>query len=161
MGDREHRRILMRGRETWNYWRATFPDVRPDLRDAVLMAADLSGVTIYDERYMQPVTIRVNLSLVHAANADFTYANLALANLSQADFRGARFIDANLQGAMLNRADLSGADLRGADLYGADMRNATLTGIRYNERTRWPAGFTPDDAHEMSEMDSVREEIQS
>lgn len=161
MGDREHRRILMRGRETWNYWRATYPDVRPDLRNAVLMAVDLSGITFYDERYKKPVTVRVNLSRIRAADADFTYANLAQANLSRADLEGARLIDTNLQGAMLNGANLKDADLRGADLSGADIRNATFTNVRYNERTRWPEDFVPDRRPATSGDDHSSKGVQS
>jgi hypothetical protein len=41
-------------------------------------------------------------------------------------------------------ADLSGADLRGQDLFGADLRGAKLDGAIYNDDTRWPADFDPD-----------------
>jgi hypothetical protein len=41
-------------------------------------------------------------------------------------------------------ADLSGADLRHLDLSGADLRGTKLQGAIYNDDTRWPVGFDPD-----------------
>jgi hypothetical protein len=43
----------------------------------------------------------------------------------------------------LRRADLHEADLRGANLHEADLRGANLREAKYDEYTRWPAGYTP------------------
>jgi hypothetical protein len=86
--------------------------------------------------------------------------NLRHADLQGADLRGADLgvgkdgdEGADLSYANLRRADLRDADLAGADLTGADLRNAALgkailmgadlTGARYDQKTRWPDGFTP------------------
>ena len=90
-------------------------------------------------------------------------ANLEGANLYGANLRGAYLTDANLIGADLTGADLTGADLTYADLRGADLRGANLEGtdliganltgayltgakledVKYDDRTIWPAGYTP------------------
>ena len=59
--------------------------------------------------------------------------------------------EANLRDANLIGADLNGADLRGADLRGSDMSTANLVGTilyesKYNNATRWPDGFDPQEA---------------
>ncbi|MEO1064825.1 MAG: pentapeptide repeat-containing protein [Actinomycetota bacterium] len=82
----------------------------------------------------------VGASLIRASMRE---ANLSGANLFGADLRGARLVEANL-----SRANLRGADLRAAELFGADMRGADVIGARlggawWDERTRWPEGFTP------------------
>ena len=44
----------------------------------------------------------------------------------------------------LERVSLSRAALVGLALgTGADLREVDLTGVKYNEETRWPVGFTP------------------
>lgn len=53
------------------------------------------------------------------------------------------FREANLTGANFTGADLSGADFSRADLTGAVLRKTNLTGVKYDERTRWPEGFDP------------------
>jgi hypothetical protein len=75
--------------------------------------------------------------------ADFARASLARCNLRGCDCRKASFADANLQGTTLAGADLCGADLSSAKLTGATFHQA-----RYDEHTRWPAGFEPGEALE-------------
>jgi hypothetical protein len=59
-------------------------------------------------------------------------------NLSGLNLRGA-----DLRGAYLSGANLRGTDLSGADLNGADLSGAILEGIKYDDLTVWPEGFTP------------------
>jgi hypothetical protein len=66
---------------------------------------------------------------------------------------GLRLVNANLFGADLRgaivgrvdmtRAELRHADLRGVDLSQANLSEALLYGARYDENTRWPFGFDP------------------
>ncbi len=105
------------------------------------------------------------------ADANFERGNLIGAHLAGADLSGAQLSRAILNGSTLTSATLRGADLSGADLHwtnlrGADLgdanlqlamlgwadlteanlNGATLTLAAYNEFTRWPEGFSPDDA---------------
>lgn len=46
MANEEHLAILKQGVEVWNEWREENPDVRPDLSQAYLRWADLSGADL-------------------------------------------------------------------------------------------------------------------
>ena len=59
-------------------------------------------------------------------------------DLSGLDLRNLRMSHANLRGANLSGADLSGTNLEFARLMGV-----SLTGAKYNARTKWPTGFDP------------------
>jgi len=102
-----------------------------DLGGAYLRGADLGGA------YLRGADLR---------DADLGGANLGDADLGDADLRGADLGGAYLRGAYLGGADLGGADLRDADLRDACLGGACLGGARWNEFTRWPAGFTPPEA---------------
>lgn len=52
---------------------------------------------------------------------------------------------ADLTGADLTMAKLDRADLRGADLSGALLNNLAMKYARFDEKTKWPAGFEPGD----------------
>jgi uncharacterized protein YjbI with pentapeptide repeats len=134
-----------------------------DLTAAGLSEADLSGVdlsgakvgvtNLYMANLSGAVLIRVNLSGSNLFMADLAEADLSGAVLSRADLSAASLFKANLymadlSGANLYLADLSGVDLSGADLSGANFwgmsaRLPRLDGTRYNDFTRWPAGFSP------------------
>ena len=122
-----------------------------DLRGASLGWADLGGSDLS----------HANLEQGNLMGADLRGANLSGASLKNAVLNGAILTAANLQDADLSGADLNwtklaeasleGADLREASLGWADLREATLAGAilenaRYNEQTRWPAGFSADEA---------------
>lgn len=107
-----------------------------DLRGALLEGANLIGA---------------NLTGADLTGAVLRYAILNGSTLTQAVLYGA-----DLSGADLHWADLRGADLREAnlqfamlgwsDLRGADLTDARLSLARYNEHTRWPEGFSPEEA---------------
>src|SRR4051794_4295204 len=69
------------GVDKWNAWRKDHPGVVPNLRDAVLMKADLAG------------------------------GDGVGANLFRADLTGANLYGANLQGVNLREADLTHAEV--------------------------------------------------
>jgi uncharacterized protein YjbI with pentapeptide repeats len=107
MADEEQLAILRQGTEAWNAWRENHPDIRPDLRGAILSGA--------------------------ALGADLRVADLRGANLDEADLFAAVLVGANLFGALLTKANLGGANLRranlgGANLAGANLRGTTLVG---------------------------------
>ena len=101
-----------------------------------------------------------NLSCVDLREAklkgiNLSYADLTDADLSNAIIRGGKFNHTNLEGANLNNADLrgvnfSGANLRSISLRGALLENAIfkdtdLKGSLYNENTKFPENFNPDE----------------
>jgi uncharacterized protein YjbI with pentapeptide repeats len=57
-----------------------------------------------------------------------------------ADLRDAQLFSADLTGARLEKANLTGAILDGADLTGSHLLHAT-----FDESTRWPDGFNPNE----------------
>jgi uncharacterized protein YjbI with pentapeptide repeats len=150
---REQLEIIEQGVETWNEWRETNPNVRPNLRGADLRGASLQLADL-SRAYLRGTSLRgvdlrlANLSRTDLREADLSEArlygvdlrgaNLRLTNLREADLRGARLYEADLRGADLNGADLRGAhlrltnlretDLREADLRGANLRGANLYG---------------------------------
>ncbi|MDP6417555.1 MAG: pentapeptide repeat-containing protein [Gammaproteobacteria bacterium] len=62
-----------------------------------------------------------------------------------ADFTREEVVDIahKLEGADLRELDLRNTSLQGLNLTGADLSRADLRLARYNEETRWPAGFDP------------------
>ena len=122
-----------------------------DLHGASLNWADLSESSLVDSDLRE-----ANLVGAKLINANLEGSELARAILNGAALTGANLKNCNLQGADLNWADLSEADLTGAILSGAmlgwanleraDLTDATLTGAQYNAYTRWPEGFSPQEA---------------
>ena len=104
MANTEHLAKLKEGVEAWNEWRRTNPETLPNLREAKLSGADLSGA--------------------HFQRAYLRHANLSGANLSGASFQGANLRRADLSGANFTKAHLGGADLSWTKLSGADLSDA-------------------------------------
>ena len=147
MANPEHLEILKRGVEQWNNWRKENPAVVPDLGEANLPRAHLSGVNFHGANlrrahFTWAQLSGADLSECDVSNggfsaADLTFANLSGANLREtdltADFTSARLIGADLywtnaQEAELYRADLSSSNLGRSNLRGANLREANLSG---------------------------------
>jgi len=111
-----------------------------------LSGADLSGANLG----------RANLRGADLSGADLDEANLSEADLSGANLRGAIFDGANLSGASLGRANLRGAylvetnlgraNLSEADLSGASLIKADLSGVLWDDKTKWPDNAAFKDA---------------
>jgi hypothetical protein len=127
---------------SWNTWRKSNPDISPDLIDAglhcaVLTGADLSGANLYGADLAgadlsNADLARADLGRANLDGADLTRANLSAAklggaNLTRAELIGARLPDAQLIGAHLHEAKLISANCAGAALTWADLRDADLT----------------------------------
>lgn len=112
MANEEHLKILRQGVEAWNRWREENPDIRPDLSEACLVAANLCEANLRRANLRKAILREVKLS-----KADLTQAHLNFADL----------IDANLSEAILVGADLSFTDLRWASLPKANLSEANLT----------------------------------
>jgi hypothetical protein len=61
------------------------------------------------------------------------------------DLRNAFFVPCDFRGCDLRAADLRGVNFDGCDLTGADLTDANLVGVFYDDMTRWPAGFNPEE----------------
>lgn len=122
MAKQEQLALLKRGATEWNEWREKNPYLRPDLSDADLRGARLSGFHLY-----RADLSRANLSGASLRGANLSGANLSRAHLSRVDLSGALLRGADLSFANLGRADLRGADLCKANLSQADLMEATLT----------------------------------
>jgi hypothetical protein len=103
MADPVHLEILLEGVEWWNEWRAANPDIKPDLRRASLVGGTFNNIDLRDA-----ILIRAQLN-----GAILNEARLEGANLDSANLEGARLREAHLEGATLKEANLGGADLRG------------------------------------------------
>ncbi len=107
--------------------------IATDLREAVLVGSNLSGVNLAEAR-LRGADLRVT---------DLSGANLWRANLREARLRGANLSHANLRNAFFEGADLRSVNLDGADLTRVDLTEANLLNIKWNDHTIWPEGFTP------------------
>jgi uncharacterized protein YjbI with pentapeptide repeats len=103
-----------------------------DLRKAVLGNADLRGTSFRGARLGG-----ARLPGARLPGASFEGAGLAGCNLRAIK----SFRDVSFRGADLTKADFSHSDLRGADLSGAVLSAPKFYGTRFDERTRFPAGF--------------------
>ena len=68
--NKQHLKILIQGEYFWNVWRKDNPEETPDLMEAKLNEAELTGV---------------NLNHVNLTGADIRRANLTEADLTGAD----------------------------------------------------------------------------
>ncbi len=96
MANEEHLKILRQGVRAWGDWRNRNSDQRPNLRDANLTGADLTGAYLFD--------------------ADLAGANLRGANLTGVNLRGANLTGAFLKGANLSHTWIGNTNLTNIDL---------------------------------------------
>jgi uncharacterized protein YjbI with pentapeptide repeats len=86
-----------------------------------------------------------NFSRTQLQSASFKNAYLKRSSFKKADLKRADFsckepsATCTLEEANLSEAILVGANLSGAILVGADLAGADLAGIRWDEKTEWPA----------------------
>jgi uncharacterized protein YjbI with pentapeptide repeats len=124
-----------------------------DLASAVLLHADLRHATLVDAELGRAdlggsALCFADLSHCRAASTNFVDCDSSDADFSFASLVGADFTASSLRRANLSYADLSHANLNRCDLTGADLRTATLaevslSGITYDDSTRWPDKFGP------------------
>ena len=113
MANPEHLAVLRQGVEVWNEWRKKNPGIRPDLRQAHLYKADLSGV---------------NLSGADLCRADLSKTDLISTNLREADLSKALLTWAYLSGTNLSGASLRMAKLIRTQALSTNFNGATFTG---------------------------------
>ncbi len=140
----------------------------PNLNDANLAQASLNGADLSESSLREINLSQADLRQANLRHTNLSHANLQVASLGEANLSEARLTEANLSGADLrqanlggahleqanlrgaymgwadlNQADLNEADLTGTNLDGASLNGANLIGIKYDDKTIWPAGFTP------------------
>ena len=123
-----------------NLYGADLYDV--DLSEAELREADLRGTVLYKANLIEANLIEANL-----IRADLSGAILRLADLRWADLSGADLSGTDLRLTDLRGADLSLTDLRGADLSETDLSETYLVGAKYNSKTIFLEGFSPEKEH--------------
>jgi len=153
LADPRHLALLKQGPAIWNGWRGSEPDAIPDLREANLVRAELSGADLRRARLDRAKLIRAKLkaadlseailedaTLIEAdlTEAKLVAARLGRANLANAVLRKARLVRGDFQQCILTVADLRESDCREADFRRADLREtafreANLTGVRLDE----------------------------
>jgi hypothetical protein len=69
MANDEHVTLLKQGVAAWNAWREKNPDIRPDLSEAILGGADLSGANLFMADLSGAILVKANLD-----NADLSMA---------------------------------------------------------------------------------------
>ena len=106
MANQEHLDILKQGVEVWDTWRKQHPEIRPDLRGAILNSAILSGADLRSSY----------LNSAKLINTELIGADLSGADLNHAILSGCSLSGANLKGANLSFADFSDTDLSFANL---------------------------------------------
>lgn len=144
----------------WNEWRASHPEIIPDLFHADLRHADLFGANLNDadlrganlygaemssatfiEADLSHATLieadlsAAILSRAHLYQVDMSKADIREADLYEADLTEANLSHANLSGASMNRSVLNAADLIGSDLRGVDMSRAVVDSANFAEAT--------------------------
>ena len=117
MANEEHLKILNQGVKVWNQWRLEKSDLKPNLRKAVLLQADLPGADLRG----------ADLRGAILSSAILSSANLSSANLSSAILSSAILSSANLSSAILSSAILSSAILSSAILSSAILSSAILS----------------------------------
>jgi hypothetical protein len=118
MANEEQLKILLKGVQEWNAWRAEHPKTRINLNGAPLGGRDLRDADLSNAELIKACLNR----------ADLRDTNLSRADLRGADLHKAKLQDANLSKARLWRADLSQATLIHTDCGEANLKKANLCG---------------------------------
>ncbi len=140
MAIEEHIKVLCKGVEAWNSWRA-----------GTHIVPDLSGITFNDKMPLsQGALLRkdgislatVNFQGANLRNADFydgyrQGANIANANLQEADLADAKLWEANFCGA-----DLAFANVTNTEFQDAVFKHTNLTGARLWNAKLFPSRLT-------------------
>lgn len=127
MANQEHLDILKQGVEVWNRWRQEHPKIPPDLSEADLEKANLSGINLRGT-YTGPNNLCLPVPGIPVVPTTLRNANLRKANLRGADLSRVDLREADLGGADLSEGDLSDNDNVFLPVYGATLTEANLTG---------------------------------
>jgi uncharacterized protein YjbI with pentapeptide repeats len=114
-----------------------------DFEGAVLEGFVIPGITTLRGRSFR----NAKMYWAMMAGADLSGCNFEGADMRGANLRDAKLVNANLRDADLGLDNLGGAtQLQGADLTDAILHGAKLAGAEYDDRTRFPDEFVPEQA---------------
>ncbi|UCH14989.1 MAG: pentapeptide repeat-containing protein, partial [Bacteroidales bacterium] len=163
IGNMEHLKVLKKGVNYWNTWRAENKNEKIDLRGACLKEAKLPNINLSNASLE-----KINFGEAMLNGADFTEANLEEANLKEATVAQAVFNGANMKGINLKEVTLYNIDLRDAvlmyaniketsmhsvDFRGADLRNANIKEASLQEVDFRKSDLRGADLHEATIVD--------
>ena len=136
MANKEHIKVLRKGVEAWNRWRAN-TDINPDL----------SEITFYDKMPLSKGAV-LRIEGMDLSNVNFQCANLRRANFYDGYRQGVNLTNANLQesdltDANLWEANLSGADLAFANVTNTDFQDAVFKKTNLTGTMLWKAKTSP------------------
>ena len=149
-------RDLRRADLSWaNLYQADFRGANlegANLTFTELLEADFRGANLREANLN-----RVDLEKTNLKEADLQGTFLSRTNLKKVDLTTTKLSEANLNGANLEEANLNGVDLHDtwfghANLKGSDLRNTigfsedSLRRATYNQATKWPLNFDPEQA---------------
>lgn len=122
-----------------------------------LFKADLSRADLHGQYFQGAILDRILLR-----SADLRAVDFSNASLQSTYFEGALLQCADLSGAQMDAAQLAGADLSWSDLRGVDLTGVVglsaeqLTGVAYDDATKWPDSISEADLKEPSEYSEPR-----
>lgn len=111
MSNSDHVKVLSEGTSSWNLWRESNPNIKPDLSGLELNNIVLSTT---NSAYAKMPGIQINLK-----DAD----------LSRVKWLNCELKGANLQNTKLDNADLTGSNLRRSDLRGTRIYKCRLLSV--------------------------------
>lgn len=110
--NKDHLKILDQGVETWNNWRKSNPNVKPDLRLAKL--------------------INQNLKNANLSNSDLGGVDFTKSILYEVDFSGSYMAECNL-----TEVNMTLSNLRRATLWGANLHRANVSDVKWDQKTKF------------------------
>jgi uncharacterized protein YjbI with pentapeptide repeats len=142
MANPEHVAVVRKGKDAIAGWRRANPGVHFDLREADLMALDLSEANLCRADLRSAILLGAHLNMANLSDGDLAGAHVLGADLRRADLSGTdltqlnggmtNFSWAKLAGANLGRATLPLCNFFEADLRGANCTGAYLGGCNLN-----------------------------
>ncbi len=156
MPNPEHVAIFRQGVRVWNQWRASHPEVQPDLSQLNIRIVDLSSEHFVIDDSSQPPGRTDRYRGVELSGVNFSDTDLRFAELSYPNLSGANFGSANLFAANLGGANLRGANLSDAILIYTNLANTSVSDANFHKATTAFTIFTSiPDLHEAECLSEV------
>ena len=124
LGNPKHLKILKQGVDSWNNWRKTNPQIKPNLKGVNLseILPKEHIVTTIGEESKAILLLGINLK----------NSSLVGANLDNAVFIFSNFKGSNLMGASIKNSNLSKTNLKNSNLQNTNFKNTNVSGVFYN-----------------------------
>lgn len=139
MADPDHLAMFLRAAKSgsaqeWNGWRASHPEVEPDLSEASMhgVVGIIAPVGVVPSHRI-PELPRIYLPGINLRDANLIGGYFNGIVLDHADLRGAFVSDADLSSSLLRHADLSNANAFRTDFSGSDLSFSNLESAMLNQ----------------------------